>query len=61
MNLFEIAAGAIVELKDDAVAEVVENMNDGQWLLVRYQAAPKNPELVDTEELCHAEAIRQVR
>lgn len=57
MNLFEIAPGMTIETKDGASAEVVENMGDGQWLMVRYLSAPKHPELVGEEELCHAEAI----
>ncbi len=57
MNLFEIRPGMTIETTEGSVAEVIENMEDGQWLLVRYKAAPKHPELVDTEELCHAEVI----
>ena len=61
MNLFEISPGMTIETADGSVADVVENMGDGQWLLVRYRSAPKHPELVDTEELCHAEAIIDVK
>ena len=57
MNLFDIKPGMTVEIKDGSTAEVLENMDDGQWLRVRYLTAPKHPELVDEEELCHAESV----
>ena len=61
MNLFEIQPGMVVETKDGGRAEVVENMGDGQWLMVRWLHAPRHPETVGEEELCHAEAISSFR
>jgi hypothetical protein len=57
IDVTQIETGAKIFLVGGAVAEVVENMGDGQWLLVRYLEAPKNPDMIGTEELCHAQDV----
>jgi hypothetical protein len=41
------------------VAEVMENMEDGQWLQVRYLESAR-PAEVGTIELCHAQDIIKI-
>jgi hypothetical protein len=42
------------------VAEVVENMEDGQWVMARTLEAPDDPSQVGEEELCHSQDILSV-
>ena len=61
INFMELKAGQQLVLKNDVVAEVLENIGDGIWVQVRYIESPKDPSLVGAEELCHCEeAVRLV-
>jgi hypothetical protein len=55
-----VAVGTKLKLADGVVAEVTENMEDGQWLQVRYLESPGRPAEVGTVELCHAQDIIKV-
>ncbi len=61
INFMELKAGQQIVLKNEVVAEVLENIGDGIWVQVRYLEAPNDPSLVGSEELCHCEeAVRIV-
>ena len=60
INVLTLAPGARVRLVGDAIAEVVANPQDGVWLLVRYVAAPGNPEQIGTEEMVFAEDVLDI-
>lgn len=49
VNLNELQPGDRVKLADGAVAEVVENPQDGTWLICRYLEHP-NPALLAAGE-----------
>ncbi|MER7010241.1 hypothetical protein ABT324_02275 [Saccharopolyspora sp. NPDC000359] len=53
INVFQLAAGARVELVDGRRVVVEENMGDGQWVQAREAGAADS-------ELVHAEDIRQL-
>jgi hypothetical protein len=55
-----VAVGTRLKLADGVVAEVTENMEDGQWLQVRYLESPGRPAEVGAIELCHAQDIIKV-
>lgn len=55
IDVMAIKAGTRLQLQAGVVAEVVENMDDGQWLQVRYLECPDRPADVGTVELCHAQ------
>jgi hypothetical protein len=55
-----VAVGTKLKLADGVVAEVTENMEDGQWLQVRYLESPGRPAEVGAVELCHAQDIIKV-
>ena len=55
-----VAVGTKLKLADGVVAEVTENMEDGQWLQVRYLESPGRPAEVGALELCHAQDIIKV-
>jgi hypothetical protein len=55
-----VAVGTRLKLADGVVAEVTENMEDGQWLQVRYLESPGRPAEVGAVELCHAQDIIKV-
>jgi hypothetical protein len=57
INLIDLAVGARILLVGGVSAEVIENMGDGQWVMVRYLDAPGDPASVGTEELCHSQDI----
>ena len=58
--MLTLAPGTRVRLVGDAIAEVVANPQDGVWLLLRYVAAPENPEQIGTEEMVFAEDVLDV-
>ncbi|MBV9458977.1 MAG: hypothetical protein JO141_15855 [Bradyrhizobium sp.] len=55
-----IKVGARLKLEDGVIAEVIENMEDGQWLQVRYLESPGRPAEVGRTELCHAQDVIKV-
>jgi hypothetical protein len=60
IDVMTIKVGERLQLREGIVAEVLENMEDGMWLQVRYLAFPGHPNDVGTEELCHAQDIVKV-
>jgi hypothetical protein len=60
IDVTSIKAGTRLKLGDGVVAEVTENMEDGQWLQVRYLESPGRPAEVGTVELCHAQDIIRI-
>jgi hypothetical protein len=60
IDVMTIKVGERLQLQEGIVAEVLENMEDGMWLQVRYLAFPGRPDDVGTEELCHAQDIVRV-
>jgi len=60
IDVTSIKAGTTLKLQEGVVAEVTENMNDGQWLQVRYLESPGRPAEVGAIELCHAQDIIKV-
>lgn len=57
INVLQLKPGDRLRLQGGLVAEVVENMEDGMWLQVRYVEAPQQPDLVGETELCHAQDV----
>jgi hypothetical protein len=60
IDVTAIKAGTRLKLQKGVVAEVTENMEDGQWLQVRYLESPDRPAEVGTVELCHAQDIIRI-
>ncbi|MEN3347629.1 MAG: hypothetical protein V7632_1264 [Bradyrhizobium sp.] len=60
IDVMAIKVGTRLRLQAGVTAEVVENMDDGQWLQVRYLEVPARPGDVGTVELCHAQDIIEV-
>jgi hypothetical protein len=60
IDLTAIKVGTKLKLQEGVVAEVTENMDDGQWLQVRYLESPGRPAEVGTVELCHAQDIIRI-
>ena len=60
IDLTGMKVGARLKLQKDVIAEVVENMNDGEWVQVRCLESPGRPDEVGTVELCHAQDIVKV-
>lgn len=57
LNLLEVKPGERVRLKGGAECEVVENIGDGIWLLLRTLTHPSDMSQVGSEELVHCEEI----
>lgn len=60
INVLTLKAGDRLELEDRTIAEVVENMEDGMWVQVRYLQVPRNPAEVGAIELAHVEDIVKI-
>ena len=60
IDVMAIKVGTRLKLTEGVVAEVVENMDDGQWLQVRYLESPGRPSDVGATELCHAQDVIKV-
>jgi hypothetical protein len=60
IDLTAVKVGTKLKLQEGVVAEVTENMEDGQWLQVRYLESPGRPAEVGNVELCHAQDIIRI-
>ena len=60
INVLSITPGTRLVLTSGAIAEVTENMEDGQWLMIRYLEADENMPTGE-EELCHAADISSIK
>ena len=60
INVLTLEPGTRVCLVGDAIAEVIANPQDGVWLLLRYVAAPGNPDQVGAEEMVFAEDVLEI-
>jgi hypothetical protein len=60
IDLTAVKVGTKLKLQEGVVAEVTENMEDGQWLQVRYLESPGRPAEVGAVELCHAQDIIRI-
>jgi len=59
INVIAIEPGTQLKLVTGSLAEVVENVGDGQWLSVRYLESD-DASLVGEEELVHASDVKAV-
>ena len=53
LDVLGIKTGDLLKLRGGVVAEVVENMGDGEWLRVRVLALQDRAVEAGDEELCH--------
>lgn len=59
-DLWDLKPGGRVETRDGALAEVLEETVDGEWIKVRYLDVKGDPRLEGTEDLCHEGEITYV-
>ncbi|MEK7945985.1 hypothetical protein WKR98_14605 [Pigmentiphaga sp. YJ18] len=50
LNLIDIKPGARLRTNEGAIVELIENPQDGVWLICRYVEHPSEPELVGDDE-----------
>lgn len=60
INTLDLKPGDKLALREGLLAEVVENMDDGMWLQIRYLQVPGQEEPSGELELCHAQDIVKV-
>jgi hypothetical protein len=60
IDVLEIKVGTRLQLREGIVAEVLENMEDGMWLQVKYLEVSNTLAEVGAIELCHAQDIVKV-
>jgi len=60
IDVTAIKVGETLQLHEGIVAVVVENMEDGMWLQVRYLEVSNTTAVVGAVELCHAQDIVKV-
>lgn len=57
--MWSLKPGDQLRTVDGALAEVVRETEDGQWILVRYLSGTDDPALLGTEDLCHEDEIAE--
>jgi len=57
IDMLTLKPGDRLLFREKVEAEVVENMEDGMWVQVRYLAVPGKDEEIGAVELCHAQDI----
>ena len=57
LDLTPLAPGTRLRIAGGLIAEVVQNMGDGEWVRVRILAGEDIAALPGAEELCHATDI----
>jgi hypothetical protein len=60
IDISGIAPGTRLRIAGDLIAQVVQNMNDGEWLRVRLVQQPETADDRAREELCHATDVLEV-
>lgn len=60
VNFLELKPGQKIVMKNQSVAEVVENLGDGIWVKGRFLEYPSDPSMVGSEELCYCEETLRV-
>jgi hypothetical protein len=60
IDVMTIRVGERLQLQEGVIAEVLENMEDGMWLQVRFLEVPGRPADVGAVELAHAQDIVRV-
>ena len=60
IDLMTLKPGDRLLLQKGIVADVTENMGDGQWVEVRLIEVPEGPADVGAVELCHAQDIVKI-
>jgi hypothetical protein len=60
LDLMTLKPGDRLLLQKGIVADVTENMGDGQWVEVRLIEVPERPADVGAVELCHAQDIVKI-
>ena len=60
IDVMTIKVGARLQLQEGVIAEVLENMEDGMWLQVRFLEVPGRPTDVGAVELAHAQDVVRV-
>jgi hypothetical protein len=60
IDVLTIKVGTRLQLREGIVAEVLENMEDGMWLQVKYLEVSNTLAGVGAIELCHAQDIVKV-
>jgi hypothetical protein len=60
IDVLTIKVGTRLQLREGIVAEVIENMEDGMWLQVKYLEVSNTLAEVGAVELCHAQDIVKI-
>ena len=56
-NIWDLKSGDRITLDSEVTAEVVAPTEDGEWIRVKYMAAPESPEIIGTEDLYSTDEI----
>lgn len=59
LDLWNLKVGDRVRTNEGAIAEVMNNSEDGEWVKVKYLYVVGQSNLVGTEDLCHADEIAE--
>jgi hypothetical protein len=59
MDVCGLKPGGRVRTVDGAVADILNETQDGQWILIRYIESSEDPSIVGTEDLCHQDELQE--
>lgn len=59
-DMWNLKLGDRVETRDGAVAEILSETQDGEWIRIRYVEVCDEPSLVGTEDLYHEHELTEV-
>jgi hypothetical protein len=60
VDLYELRIEDCVRTIDGAIVEIINETQDGEWILVRYLESADNQKLVGTEDLCHQNELTEL-
>ena len=60
MDLWRLKPGDTIRTHEGALAQVLSETEDGQWIRVAYLEFAENPGIVGTEDLCHEDEVQGI-
>ena len=58
LDVYEVKPGDRVRTQDGAVAESLNETQDGQWIRVRFVESDEDPSIAGTADLCHQDELQ---
>ncbi len=60
MDIYDLKPGDKIRTIDGSIAEILNETQDGKWILVRYLEGTGDPALIGTEDLCAEDELDEL-